>query len=87
VLAAEHLARLSGLDVALEVVDALEQIRFDRLARLCPLDEHTEVVGAAGERLGERQLVFDAPAPLQQLLRVGLVLPEIRFGDAGFDAI
>jgi len=81
VLAAEHLARLGKLDVALEVVQALEEIGFDRLARLGPLDEDAEVVGATGQRLGERQLVFDAASALQQLLRLGLVLPEVRLGN------
>jgi len=81
VLAAEHLARLGKLDVALEVVQALEEIRFHRLARPGPFDEDAEVVGAAGQRLGERQLVFDAASALQQLLRLGLVLPEVRLGN------
>jgi hypothetical protein len=47
VLAAEHLARLGKLDVALEVVQALEEVRFDRLAGLGPFDEDAQVVGAA----------------------------------------
>ena len=87
VLAAEHLARLGKLDVALEVVQALEEIRFDRLARPGPLDEDAEVVAAARQRLGERQLVFDAASALQQLLRLGLVLPEVRLGNARLYAI
>jgi len=47
VLAAEHLARLGKLDVALEVVQALEEVPFDRLAGLGPFNEDAEVVGAA----------------------------------------
>jgi hypothetical protein len=47
VLAAEHLARLGQLDVALEVVQALDEVCFDRLAGLGPFDEDAEVVGAA----------------------------------------
>jgi hypothetical protein len=33
----------------------------------------------------QRALIFEAPAPLQDLLRGGLILPEIRSSRLGFD--
>jgi hypothetical protein len=85
VLAAEHLARLGGLDVRLEGVYAYRQLGVHRLARLGPFDQHAEVLGAPLQGVAERQLFLQPPAPLQQLLRLGGVLPEIGVGAAGVD--
>jgi hypothetical protein len=87
VLAAEHLAGFSGLDVLLELVEAFQQVAVDGLASLGPFDEHAEIVGAALQRVAERDLLVEPPAALQELLRLGLVLPEVGLGDTGFDAI
>jgi hypothetical protein len=87
VFAAEHLSRLGELDIALKIVEALQQIRFDRLARLGPLDEDAEIVAATRQGFSERQFVFDAAAPLKELLRLCLIFPEVWFGDAGLDAV
>ena len=71
----------------MEFVEAFQQIAVDGLARPGPLDEHAQIVGAALQRLAERQLLFEPAAALQQLLRLGLVLPEIGIGDAGLDLV
>jgi hypothetical protein len=86
-LAAEHLSRLGRLDVRLELVEAFDEIVFNGLARFGPLDEHAQIVGTALERLADGQLLFEPAPPLQQLLRFGLVLPEVRVGDAGLDFV
>ena len=49
-----------------------------------PLDEHAEIVGAALQRLPQRLLVFEAPAPLHDFLRFGLVVPETGLAGALF---
>src|SRR6185503_5498750 len=87
VLAAEHLAGFGGLDVLLEVVEALQQVAVDGLASLGPFDEHAEIVGAGLQRVAERELLVEPAAALQQLLRLGLILPEVGLGDAGLDAV
>jgi hypothetical protein len=82
VLAAQHLPRLSGLDVRLELVEAPGQVAVDGFAGLGPLDQNREVVRTPLQGVAEGQLFFEAPPALQQLLRFGLVLPEVGLGDA-----
>ena len=50
-----------------------------------PVDQHREVVGLALERGGQRLVVFQPAPALQHLLRVGLVLPEVRGGNLRFE--
>jgi hypothetical protein len=87
VLAAQHLARLGGLDVSLELVEAARQIPVDGFTRLGPLDQDGQVVRAPLQGVGEVQFFFEAAAPLQQLLRLTLVVPEVRLGDAGLQLV
>ena len=53
VLAAEHLLGLAGVDFRRQIVEAAREIVGDRLARLRPLDQHAEILGAASQRLAE----------------------------------
>jgi hypothetical protein len=85
VLAAEHLLDLRRIDLRLEIVQAPLEIGGHVLAGFGPLDQHGEVVAAAPERLRERHFLFEPAAAQQQLLRLGLVLPEVRLADAIFD--
>jgi hypothetical protein len=85
VLAAEHLLRLSGVNLARELLEGAGQIVGDRLAGLGPLHEHVEVVQAAGERLPQLAVFFQAAAALQELLGRRLILPEVGGGNALFD--
>ena len=64
---------------------ARAEVVGDRLPRLGPFDEDGEILGAAPQRLAEIAILLEPPAALQQLLRAGLVLPEVRIGDARFD--
>ena len=84
-LAGEHGPRLSGLDVALEGVEAAVELRRDVLAAAGPVHQHAEVVALLSQRFGERAVVFETLAPLQGLLRRRLVLPEIGAGDLRFE--
>jgi hypothetical protein len=82
VLAAEHLLRLAGFDFADQFVEAASEILGDRLPRLRPFDEDGEILDAPAQRLAQVPILLEAAAALQQLLRPGLVLPEIRIGNA-----
>jgi hypothetical protein len=78
VLAAEHLLDLGGLDLGLEIIEAAREVGGHVLAGLGPFDENGEVLGLLPERGGERDFLFETPTALEYLLRLGLVLPEIR---------
>jgi hypothetical protein len=86
VLAAEHLLRLAGLDLLVEGVERLRRLGIDRLARFRPLDEHGEIVALLLQRLGEIAILFEPAAALQDLLRFGLIFPEIGRGGARLEA-
>jgi hypothetical protein len=86
VLAAEHFLGLAGLDLTGKIVECAGEFFADRLAGLDPLRQDFEVLETALERLGELAVLFQATPALQQLLRSGLILPEVRRGDAFFDS-
>jgi hypothetical protein len=85
VLAAEHLLGLAGVDLRGEVLERAAQVVGHRLAGLGPLDQDGKVVDAPLQSFAEVAIFFEAAAPLEQLLRAGLVFPEIRVSDALFD--
>jgi hypothetical protein len=82
VLAAEHLLGLAAFDGRGQLVQAANEVVEDRLARFEPLDQHREILAAPLEGPAQVAILLEAAAPLQQLLRPGLVLPEVRLGDA-----
>ena len=84
VLAAEHLLGLAGVDDARQLVEAAREILGDRLPGFGPFDEHGEIVGATSQRFAEIAVLLEPAPPLEQLLRGGLILPEVRIGDALF---
>jgi hypothetical protein len=84
-LAAEHRADFTRLDVTAERFQAALEVARDVLALAGPVDEDAEVVRLPAQRLGQRAVVLDLAAALQDLLRVGLVLPEIRRRDGRLD--
>jgi hypothetical protein len=75
-LAAEHLVRLCGVDLRLEIVEAPGQVGSDVFPGIGPLDQDAQIIGAALQRSFERLLIFDPSAPLHDLLRFALVVPE-----------
>jgi hypothetical protein len=86
VRAAEHLFDLASLDFLFEHVERRAELGVDRLARLRPLDEHGEIVAALLERLNQIAILLEPAAPLQNLLGVRLVFPEVGRGRARFEA-
>jgi hypothetical protein len=84
VFAAEHLLRLAGVDPGAQIVERAREVLLDGLPCLGPLDEHGKVVGTLLQLAREIAILFEAAAALQDLLRAGLVLPEVRRGDLRF---
>jgi hypothetical protein len=87
VLAAEHLLDLAGLDLGRQRVEAPLDVALDLLALLEPFHEHGEIVGPAAQRLDERKVVLEPAAALEDLLRLRLILPEIRRRDLQLEAL
>jgi hypothetical protein len=86
VLAAEHLLDLAGLDLLVERLERVDELAVDRLAGFGPLHEHGEVVALLAQRDDELAILLEPSAALQDLLRFGLVLPEIWRGGARLEA-
>jgi hypothetical protein len=82
VFPAEHLLRFAGIHLRRQLVESAGEVLQYRLPRFEPLDEDREILDAAPQRCRQVAIVFEAPAPLQQLLGPSLVLPEIRIRDA-----
>jgi hypothetical protein len=85
VLAAEQLLRLRRFHFARERLEALAQVALDVLALLRPLDEHGQIVLALLQRVDQLDLLLEATAALEGLLRLGLILPEIGQGRTLFE--
>jgi hypothetical protein len=86
-LAAEHLLDLAGVDLGLELVEPAGQIIVHRLPRLEPLGEHGQIVGAARQRGGKVDVVFETATTLLNFLGLRLVLPEVRVGSADIELL
>jgi hypothetical protein len=87
VLAAEHLLDLAGVDLGRERIEAPFDVALDLLALLEPLHEHGEVVGPAAQRLDEREVLLEPAAALEDLLGLGLILPEVGRRDFQLEAL
>src|ERR1700682_1428193 len=86
VLAAEHLLDLAGLHFLIERLQRLREFGVDRFAGLGPLDEPREVVALLPERHDELAILLEPSPALQNLLRFGLIVPEIWRGGPRFEA-
>jgi hypothetical protein len=82
VLAAKHLLDFGGFDFGVERLDRALQVGGDVLALLRPLEQDAEIVQLADQGIAEIDLFAQAAPALKRLLRLGLVLPEVRRGDA-----
>jgi hypothetical protein len=85
VLAAKHLLGFDRCDLIFERVDRTLEIGLDRLAGLRPFDQHTEIVDLLAKAVALFDVFGEAALPLQRLLRLGLVVPEIRRRDLLFE--
>jgi hypothetical protein len=86
VLTAEHFLDLAGLHFLIERVEGLLELVFDRFPCIDPLREHLQILPFDAERHHQVTILLHAPAALEDLLRFGLVLPEIGRCGPGFDA-
>jgi hypothetical protein len=84
-VAREHRANLGDLDVARVGAEGTRQIVGDVLALQRPFEQDLDVIGVLAQRNRQVAVAFEATPPLQRLLRVGLVLPEIWCGALGFE--
>jgi hypothetical protein len=82
VFAAQHLLDLGGLDLLAERVERLGEVRGHLFALPRPIDEDADVVDLARQLVAQFEVVGQTTAPLQRLLRLGRVFPEIRSGDS-----
>jgi hypothetical protein len=80
VLAAEHLLRLAGLDFGAQLVEPFRQVGRDVLPGPGPLDENGQISDAARQRRAQIDVGFERLPALQDLLRRGLILPEVGRG-------
>jgi hypothetical protein len=85
VRAAEHFLDFGGFDCGLELVETTDEVAGHLLALPCPLDEDAKVLGASFQRLTRGGVFFDPAPALQDLLGLGLILPEIGLGDPLLD--
>jgi hypothetical protein len=85
VLAPEHLLGLGGLDLHGQRVKGARQLGQHVLSLACPLGQHGEIVFALSEALDEIALFLEPVAALEDLLRFGLIFPEIGRGGALFE--
>ena len=69
-----------------ERLEAGRELGVHRLARFGPFDEDGEVVVLLLERENEIAVLLEPAAALLDLLRFGLILPEIRGGGAHVEA-
>jgi len=85
VLAAEHLLGFDGIDLRLERVERLRQIRRHVLVAAGPFEQDADVVDLLAEAVALLEVFGETALPLKVLLGFGLVVPEIRRGDAAFE--
>jgi hypothetical protein len=86
VLTAKHLLDLAGLDLLIEELERLSELGVHGFSRIGPFVQDGQVVALLPERHHQIAVLLQPPAALQELLRFGLVFPEIGRGDARLEA-
>jgi hypothetical protein len=86
VLAAEHLLVLGGLDLGLQLGEAPVEVLVDGLVLLEPFADDHEVGRGGLQARREIDVLAEAAAPLEDLLRLCLVAPKIGGADALLEA-
>ena len=74
-----------GVDLVFELVQAALEIGGHVLPAGRPLEQHAEVADTASERIAQLDVFTETAAALQGFLGLGLILPEVGRGDAGFE--
>jgi hypothetical protein len=85
VLAAEHFPGLDGLDLFFERVERALEVGFDVLTGLRPFEQHAEIVDLPAQAVALFDVFGEAALALECLLRLRLVVPEIRRRDLLFE--
>jgi hypothetical protein len=85
VLAAEHLPGFDGVDLRFERIERARQVAADVLAAARPFEQDADVVDLLREAVALLEIFGQAALPLEGLLCLGLVVPEIWGGDAAFE--
>jgi hypothetical protein len=85
VFAAQHLLGFRGIDLLLERLEGAREIGHDLFPALRPFEQHAEVVDLLGEAVAQLDVFRETALPLQGLLSLGLVVPEIGPGDLPFE--
>ena len=85
VFAAEHLLRLGRFHFLTKLLKSLGEVGVNVFPTIGPFVKDRQIVAAPLQRSEKREVVFDAPPPLHDFLRFGLVVPEGRIGDCLFD--
>jgi hypothetical protein len=85
VLAAEHLLGFDGVDLRVEGIERARQVAADILAAARPFEQDADVVDLLREAVALLEIFGQAALPLEGLLCLGLVVPEIGGGDAAFE--
>jgi len=84
--AAEHLLDLARLNLALERVEGTCQVRDDVLTGPRPFEQDADVVDAGLEGVAQRRVLADPLTTPEGGLGLGLIVPEVRGGDARLEA-
>jgi hypothetical protein len=87
VLAAEHLLDFAHLDLLVEAFDRLGELGVHGFAGLGPFEEHGQVVAFLFERQDQIAILLEPAPALQDLLRFGLIFPEVGRGGARLEAV
>jgi hypothetical protein len=85
VLAAEHLLDLAGLYLAVERIECLAELALYGFPGIGPFLQDGKVVASLSQRRDQLAIQLQTPAALQDALRLGLILPEVRGRNAGFE--
>ena len=83
--AAEHLLGFRGVDLLLERVKRLGEIRDDVFAAARPFEQDADVVDLLGEAVAEFEVLGEPALSLERFLRLGLVVPEVWRRDLLFE--
>jgi hypothetical protein len=82
VLAAQHLLDLGSLDFGLQGFERTLQVDSYVFAAVGPFEQDAEIVEFAHQRIAQLDFFAQTAAALQQLLRFGLVGPEVGSSNA-----